>query len=84
MEIVERFEQGGGKGKPRYGQLTGCWAASREDALKTAMEIWPNAGIQGAASPELPLPEHFEQLAQALEPEELEFAKRELLPKASS
>src|SRR3954470_9143095 len=28
QELIENFEQAGGKGKPRYGHLTACWAAS--------------------------------------------------------
>ena len=30
----------------------------------SVLEIWPNAGITGEASQELPVPAHFEQLAQ--------------------
>src|SRR4051794_7187219 len=29
QDLAENFEQGGGKGKPRYGHLTVCWAAMR-------------------------------------------------------
>ncbi len=62
--LVERFERQGGAGKPKYGQVTVCWATSEEEAKQTAWEAWPNAAIQGAASQELALPEHFEQLAE--------------------
>ena len=71
-EIVEKFEQGGGKAKPRYGKVTVCWAASREEARKIAFEAWPNALVEGSASQELPLPSDFEELVQGREPEELE------------
>jgi coenzyme F420-dependent glucose-6-phosphate dehydrogenase len=60
-EIVEAFESGGGKGKPRYGQVTVCWAEDEDEAKKTAHEWWPNAAIQGDLPQELPLPRHFEQ-----------------------
>jgi len=60
-ELIERFEEAGGSGKPRYGQLTVCWAESEEEARKTAHEWWPNAGLEGDLTQELPLPEHFEQ-----------------------
>ncbi len=63
-ETIQTFEQAGGKGKPRYGQLTVCWAEDEASARKTALEIWPNAGIPGELSQELPQPAHFEQAAQ--------------------
>jgi coenzyme F420-dependent glucose-6-phosphate dehydrogenase len=62
-EIVETFEQSGGKGKPKFGQLTVCWAKSEAEGEKTALEIWPNAGIPGELGQELPMPAHFEQAA---------------------
>jgi coenzyme F420-dependent glucose-6-phosphate dehydrogenase len=71
-EIIEKFEQGGGKGKPKYGQVTVCWAKSKEDAKKTAFEIWPNALVEGSASQELPLPSNFEELVEGREADELE------------
>jgi coenzyme F420-dependent glucose-6-phosphate dehydrogenase len=61
-ELVERFERAGGRG-PRYGQLTVCWAASEEEARRTAHEWWPNAALTGPLSQELPLPSHFEEAA---------------------
>jgi G6PDH family F420-dependent oxidoreductase len=59
-DVVEQFEQAGGKGKPRFGQLHVCWAASEEEAKKTAREWWPNAVVSGNLNWELPLPSHFE------------------------
>ena len=63
-ELIERFERAGGTGKPRYGQVTVCWAADEQQARRTAHEVWPNAAIKGELSQELPLPAHFEQAAQ--------------------
>lgn len=60
-EIVEAFESGGGTGKPRYAQMTVCWAEDEAAARATALEIWPNAGLRGELSQELPTPAHFEQ-----------------------
>jgi coenzyme F420-dependent glucose-6-phosphate dehydrogenase len=60
-EAIETFEAAGGKGKPRYGQITMCWAPTEEEGRKTALEIWPNAALGGDLSYELPLPRHFEQ-----------------------
>ena len=70
-EPIEKFEQAGGKGKPKYGQLTVCWAASEDDGAKIVHEIWPNAGLGGDLSYELPLPKHFEQAAENVSPDDL-------------
>jgi coenzyme F420-dependent glucose-6-phosphate dehydrogenase len=61
-ELVERFVRAGGSG-PRYGQLTVCWAKTEAEARRTALEWWPNGGLQGPLSQELPLPGHFEAAA---------------------
>jgi coenzyme F420-dependent glucose-6-phosphate dehydrogenase len=71
-EIIETFDQAGGKGKPKYGQVTVCWAESKDEAKRTAFELWPNALVEGSASQELPLPKDFEQLVEEREPDELE------------
>jgi coenzyme F420-dependent glucose-6-phosphate dehydrogenase len=71
-EIIKSFEEAGGKGKPKYGQITVCWATSKEEAKRTAFEVWPNALVEGSASQELPLPKDFEQLTEGRDPDELE------------
>jgi coenzyme F420-dependent glucose-6-phosphate dehydrogenase len=69
-ELIEKFTEAGGSG-PRYGQVTVCWAANEDEAKKTAYEWWPNAGIGGELSQELPLPRHFEQAAKLVTPDDL-------------
>jgi coenzyme F420-dependent glucose-6-phosphate dehydrogenase len=71
-EIVQQFDEAGGRGKPKYGQVTVCYAESKEQAKKTAFEVWPNALVEGSASQELPLPSDFEQLVEDRNPDELE------------
>jgi len=71
-EDPDRFDEGGAAGRPKYGQVTCCWAQSKEEAKQTAWEIWPNAAVEGAASQELPYPEHFEQVAQVASADDLE------------
>jgi coenzyme F420-dependent glucose-6-phosphate dehydrogenase len=61
-ELVEAYARAGGHG-PRYGQLTVCWAETDGEARRRAFEWWPNAGLQGPLSQELPLPSHFEASA---------------------
>ena len=48
-----------------------CWAADEEAARRTALEWWPNAGIEGELPAELPLPRHFEQAAGSVTEEAL-------------
>jgi G6PDH family F420-dependent oxidoreductase len=63
-ELLAAFESAGGEGKPRYGQLTVCWAEDEARARKTALEWWPNAALPGDLGQELALPRHFEQAAE--------------------
>ena len=71
-EIVQKFEDGGGKRKPKYGQVTVCYATSKDAAKKTAFDVWPNALVEGSASQELPLPSDFEELVEGRNADELE------------
>jgi G6PDH family F420-dependent oxidoreductase len=41
QEVIDQFQQAGGMGKPRYGQLTVCWARTDAEARRTAFEWWP-------------------------------------------
>jgi coenzyme F420-dependent glucose-6-phosphate dehydrogenase len=63
-ELLGRFDDAGGRGKPRLGQLTVCWASDERQAHRTALEWWPNAALKGQLGQELPLPRHFEQAAE--------------------
>jgi coenzyme F420-dependent glucose-6-phosphate dehydrogenase len=62
-EVVEKFQEQGGKRKPRYGQFTVCWDEDEAQARRTACEWWPNAALPGELSQELPTPAFFEQAA---------------------
>jgi G6PDH family F420-dependent oxidoreductase len=70
-EVLDAFRSEGGKGKPIFGQVTLCWGADRDEAVRTAHRIWPNAAIRGEASQELPVPAHFEQLAEMVTPDQI-------------
>jgi coenzyme F420-dependent glucose-6-phosphate dehydrogenase len=62
-DLLDAFDAAGGAGKPRYGQVTVCWASSEEEGRRTAHEWWPNAAIPGELGQVLPQPAHFEQAA---------------------
>src|SRR5947209_12741295 len=53
-ESAQSFEQNGGAGKPRLGQLTVCWAKTEEEGVRMAHEMWPIAGLAGQFKNELP------------------------------
>jgi coenzyme F420-dependent glucose-6-phosphate dehydrogenase len=63
--LVQAFdEMGSSRDRPHYGQLTVCVAEDEAEARKIAHKYWPNAGLKGELSAELPLPAHFEQAVQ--------------------
>ena len=70
-ETVKAFEAAGGAGKPKYAQLTVCWADSEEKAVRTAHEYWPNAALSGQFKNELPRPLYLEQAAKTVRPEDV-------------
>jgi F420-dependent oxidoreductase, G6PDH family len=70
-KIIEKFEEAGGKGKPRMGQFTVCWAEDEAEARRTAYEWWPNAAIPGELSQELPTPAFFKQAAKMVKEEDV-------------
>ncbi len=72
-ETVRAYQAAGGSGSI-YAQMGVCWGPSKQEAVKLAHEIWPNAGIRGQASQELPDPAHFEELAGMVSPEDIEQA----------
>jgi G6PDH family F420-dependent oxidoreductase len=70
-ETVERFREGGGEGKPTYGQIHVCWAESEAEAKTTALEQWPNGAFKGSHFLELPLPSHFEEAAAMVDEDDI-------------
>lgn len=70
-DIVEHFAAAGGAGKPRYGQCAVCWAQDEAQARRTAYAYWPNAGLTGELSQELPTPAHFEQAAKLVREDDI-------------
>jgi G6PDH family F420-dependent oxidoreductase len=70
-ELLEQFEAAGGKRKPRYGQVTVCYAGSEEAARRIAHEWWPNAGLKGNLSWEVKTPSLFEAAAKSVSEEDV-------------
>lgn len=64
-EMIDIYRSAGGTG-PRYAQLNLCWAADEATAKATVTEIWPNAGVIGQLSQDLPTWTHFEQATEPI------------------
>ena len=62
--LIATFDRAGGSGKPRYAELTVCWAKDEATARRTARAQWPTSAMESSLSWELPLPAHFEAVAQ--------------------
>lgn len=69
-ETVTAFEQAGGTGKPKYGQMTVCWGEDKDRAKQTATDIWGYTALPGQLSQELALPAYFEQATKLVTPEQ--------------
>jgi G6PDH family F420-dependent oxidoreductase len=69
--LVDGFRKSGGEGKPRYGQLTVCWAGTEREGVDTILEHWPTAGLQGSLNQELATPGEFEAAVATVRPEDV-------------
>ena len=70
-EHLQTFDEAGGRGKPRFGQVTVCWAEDDEAARRTAHHYWANTGLGGALSTELSRPKDFEAAVENVRPEDV-------------
>src|SRR4051794_36970850 len=70
-DLLSHFEDAGGEGKPRFGQVEVCWAPDEEQAVETAHEWWPNTALGGELSQELRTPSHFEQAVSTVRPDDV-------------
>jgi G6PDH family F420-dependent oxidoreductase len=68
-KVVDEYVAAGGDASRVYGQITVCWQETKDKAIKTALEIWPNSGLSGQLSQELALPAYFESAAELVTPE---------------
>jgi coenzyme F420-dependent glucose-6-phosphate dehydrogenase len=71
-EVVQGFEEAGGRGKPRVGQHTVCWANTEAEARRIAHEWWPTAGLGGGGlNWETKTPKLFEAAAKTVREEDV-------------
>lgn len=57
-ELLSAFQEAGGTG-PAVAQLSVCWAASREEAARTAHRFFPEVCLEGTLFAELSTPADF-------------------------
>lgn len=71
VELLHRFRENGGDGKPCYGELHVCFDHDERRAQEIAHEVWPLIGLSGQLFPEIPLPSLFEKAASLVTPEKI-------------
>jgi G6PDH family F420-dependent oxidoreductase len=59
-DTVKGFSAAGGRGKPRYGGLTVCWAKTDAEARTVAHRYWPQTVLSGGLTWEIKTPALFE------------------------
>jgi G6PDH family F420-dependent oxidoreductase len=69
-DVIKRYEKAGGDG-PRYAQLNVCVAETEGAGKQTVREFWPNAGVSGQLSQDLPTWTHFEAASEPLTVEQV-------------
>jgi G6PDH family F420-dependent oxidoreductase len=70
QEVVSEFDGFGGS-RPKFGQLTVCWAEDENEAKETARHYWANSGIPGQLSQELASPAYFGSVASIVTTDEI-------------
>jgi G6PDH family F420-dependent oxidoreductase len=65
-DLVKEYRDAGGEG-PTIAMPKACWAASEEEARKTAFRLWPNTGLPGQLAQELRTPKLFEQACEIVD-----------------
>ncbi len=68
-ELVEMFDEAGGSGKPKVGQMALCYDTDRETAVQRAHEQFRWFGLGWKVNADLPNPESFEAATQFVAPE---------------
>jgi G6PDH family F420-dependent oxidoreductase len=61
--VIKQFNAAGGRRKPKYSQLTVCWARTEKEAIRIARELWPISVLPWPLLSELALPQYFEEAA---------------------
>jgi G6PDH family F420-dependent oxidoreductase len=57
-ELISRFHETGGDGKPVQAGMKVCYGPDEAEARRTAHRIWPNEQLPGELAQALPTPQH--------------------------
>jgi G6PDH family F420-dependent oxidoreductase len=60
-EMIQRFRDAGGEGKPVHAGYKVCWSNDDQTAIDTAHDLWAHDGLPGELAQTLSSPKHFEQ-----------------------
>jgi G6PDH family F420-dependent oxidoreductase len=69
--LIQKFEEGGGKGKTKVLRLHLSWAETDEAAMANALAEWPNGGMRFGKS-DIRSPFELEQMARSVRAEDFE------------
>ena len=69
--LLQRFDAAGGSGKPRFVELSVCWATDERRARKTARDVWALSASPGPLFTELALPSHFEAVFESIDEDDV-------------
>jgi G6PDH family F420-dependent oxidoreductase len=69
-DLLEAYRHAAGRGIAQAGTKI-CWAASADDAAKTAYRLWGHEPVGGQSAQDLPMWTEFESLAEASSPEQI-------------
>ncbi|MDF0664056.1 MULTISPECIES: TIGR03885 family FMN-dependent LLM class oxidoreductase [unclassified Rhizobium] len=72
QELVGRFEDNGGRGKPLVLQLQVSWAASKEEARLAAWQQWRSAAAPPTVLADLKRPKDFDEFTKNLSPADMD------------
>jgi G6PDH family F420-dependent oxidoreductase len=62
-DLLQRFRDAGGEGKPTQAGFKVSYADTEDEAVEHAHRLWANSGVPGEAAQVLPSPQHFEQVS---------------------
>jgi probable non-F420 flavinoid oxidoreductase len=73
---IDAFREGGGENKPVLAQAKLAWGLDERQLREDAFRQWGTNLVQGQVVWEIPLPKHFEEMAERLGPEDLDTSVR--------
>ena len=68
--VLRLFDQAGGTGRPRYGQVAFCYGQDEDECRKIAHDQWRWSGLNWKVRAELPGPESLTSASQFTRPED--------------